>query len=85
MQKINYDLWDFSNIQQQFTSKDTSINSNQMPKTIKKIENLITPGQKWADLGGVVLIMLFNILMIKTVNYLSMIHLIAHKIIIRKL
>lgn len=52
MQKINYDLWDFSNIQQQFTSKDTSINSNQMPKTIKKIENIITPGQKWADIGG---------------------------------
>ena len=46
MQKINYDLWDFSNIQQQFTSKDTSINSNQMPKTIKKIDNILTPGQK---------------------------------------
>lgn len=52
MQNINYDLWDFLNIQQQFTSKDTSINSNQMPKTIKKIENLIKPGQKWADIGG---------------------------------
>lgn len=50
--KINYDLWNFQDIQQQFTSKETAINFNQMPKTIKKVEKILQPGQKWADIGG---------------------------------
>lgn len=49
---INYSLWNFKEIKQEFTSENTSINSNQMPKTIKKIEPLLIKGQKWADIGG---------------------------------
>lgn len=49
---INYSLWNFKDVKQDFTSENTSINSNQMPKTIKKIEPLLKSGQKWADIGG---------------------------------
>ena len=50
--EINYQLWNFKDIKQEFTSENTSINSAQMPKTIKKIEPLLVPGQQWADIGG---------------------------------
>lgn len=49
---INYQLWNFKDIVQQFTSEHTSINSNQMPKTVKKIQPILVSGQKWADIGG---------------------------------
>lgn len=49
---VNYKLWNFKDIEQEFTSEHTSINSNKMPKTIKKIEPLLFKGQKWADIGG---------------------------------
>lgn len=52
MENKNHNLWNFKDIQQEFTSEHTSINSNQMPKTIKKIEPLLKKGQKWADIGG---------------------------------
>lgn len=49
---INYSLWNFKEIEQEFTSENTSINSIKMPKTIKKIEPILSIGQKWADIGG---------------------------------
>lgn len=49
---INYSLWNFKEIKQEFTSENTSINSIKMPKTIKKIEPTLIAGQKWADIGG---------------------------------
>ena len=49
---IDYSLWNFKDIQQEFTSQNTSINSIKMPKTIKKIERILQSGQKWADIGG---------------------------------
>lgn len=50
--EIDYTLWNFKLIVQEFTSEHTSINSNQMPKTVKKIQPLLAQGQKWADIGG---------------------------------
>ena len=49
---FNYKLWNFKDIEQEFTSEHTSINSSLMPKTIKKIEPLLIKGQRWADIGG---------------------------------
>ncbi len=51
-QEINKELWNFSEIEQVHTSSITSINSTQMPKTIKLIDEIIQPNQKWADIGG---------------------------------
>lgn len=50
--EIDYSLWNFKDIVQEFTSEHTSINSNKMPKTIKLIEPVLVKGQKWADIGG---------------------------------
>jgi hypothetical protein len=49
---INYDLWNYQNIEQIHNSKKTSINSVNMPKTIKLLEGVFQAGQKWADIGG---------------------------------
>lgn len=45
-------LWNFTSLIQEHSSKITSINVNQMPKTIKKIEASLQANQKWADIGG---------------------------------
>jgi hypothetical protein len=49
---INYALWNYQNIEQIHNSKKTSINSVNMPKTIKLLEGVFQSGQKWADIGG---------------------------------
>lgn len=49
---INWKLWNFQDIEQKISSHMTSINSAQMPSTIKIIEPLLVAGQVWADIGG---------------------------------
>src|SRR6476646_127012 len=39
--------------EQNYTSKNTSINSQKLPRTIKIVENIISPGDIWLDIGGV--------------------------------
>lgn len=46
------EFWQFKNIVQEHTSKNTSININKMPKTVKLIEPILSRGQTWADIGG---------------------------------
>ena len=45
-------MWNYKNIKQDYDSKLTSINSSQLPKTIKFVEKLLQPGQQWLDVGG---------------------------------
>lgn len=49
---INYELWNYGQIKQQHNSKKTSINSTQMPKSIRLLDGMFLKGQKWADIGG---------------------------------
>lgn len=45
-------LWNFSEIEQEHESSITSINAVTMPKTVKYVQEWITPGSVWADIGG---------------------------------
>ena len=45
-------MWNYKYIKQEYDSKLTSINSSQLPKTIKFVEKLLQPGQQWLDVGG---------------------------------
>lgn len=45
-------MWNYKDIQQEYDSKLTSINSSQLPKTVKFVEKLLQPGQQWLDIGG---------------------------------
>jgi ubiquinone/menaquinone biosynthesis C-methylase UbiE len=45
-------MWNYKDIIQKYDSKLTSINSSQLPKTVKFVEKLLQPGQQWLDVGG---------------------------------
>ena len=45
-------IWNYKNIEQQYDSKLTSINSSQLPKTVKFVEPLLKSGEQWLDIGG---------------------------------
>lgn len=45
-------IWNYKDIEQQYDSKLTSINSSQLPKTVKFVEPLLKSGEQWLDIGG---------------------------------
>lgn len=45
-------IWNFKDIEQEHDSRLTSVNSCQMPKSVKLVENFLKPDEQWLDIGG---------------------------------
>lgn len=45
-------IWNYKEYKQEFTSENTSINSNQLPRTISFIKTKIKDNSLWLDIGG---------------------------------
>ena len=45
-------IWNFKGIEQEHDSRLTSINSGQMPKSVKVVEKIFNSGEQWLDIGG---------------------------------